>query len=69
VILHTGSTPVLTTKTKVMKPRFYLRVIKLTFVLFPKWVNKCLVFDGWKLPYVCDTNDIRGDLSFIEFKV
>jgi hypothetical protein len=52
-----------------MKPRFYLRVINLTFVLFPKWVNKCLVFDGWKLPYICNATDIRGDLSFIEIKI
>ncbi len=56
-------------KRNKMKPKFYLRVINLTFVLFPKLVNKCLVFDGWKLTYVCDTNDIRGNLSFIEFKV
>jgi hypothetical protein len=52
-----------------MKPRFYLRVIKLTFVLFPKLVNKCLVFDGWKLPYITDANYIRNDLSFKEIKI
>ncbi len=51
-----------------MRPRFYLRVINLTFVLFPNLVNKCLVFDGWKLPYITD-GSIRNDLSFIEFKV
>jgi hypothetical protein len=52
-----------------MKPRFYLRVINISSLLFPNWVNKCLVFDGWKLPYVCDTNEIINDLSFKEFKV
>ena len=52
-----------------MKPKFYLRVINFTFLLFPKWINKCLVFDGWKLPYVCNTNDIRGNLSFSEIKI
>jgi hypothetical protein len=51
-----------------MKPKFYLRVINLTFVLFPKLVNKCLVFDGWKRPYVTDSS-IRNDSSFKEIKI
>ena len=52
-----------------MKPRFYLRVLKFTSLLFPTWVNKCLVFDGWKLPYITDANYIRNDLSFKEIKI
>lgn len=45
-------------------PKFYIRSINLCFMLFPKSVNKCLVFNGWSRPYVCQTNDIRGDISF-----
>jgi len=52
-----------------MKIKFYLRAIKLASILFPKMVNKCLVFNWKRIPYVCDTNDIRGDLSFIELKI
>ncbi len=52
-----------------MKPRFYLRVRNLTFLLFPMWINKCLVFDGWKLPYITDATYIRNDLSFREVKI
>jgi hypothetical protein len=51
-----------------MKPRFYFRVIGLTWILFPRLVNKCLVFDGWKLPYVTD-GSIRNDLSFKEINI
>ena len=45
-------------------PKFYIRSINLFFMLFPKSVNKCLVFDGWNIPYICQTNDIRCDMSF-----
>lgn len=51
-----------------MKPKFYIRVINITFLLFPKWINKCLVFDGWKLPFIIDSS-IRNDLSFKEIKI
>ncbi len=49
--------------------RFYIRVINLFFLLFPKSVNKCLVIDGFKKPYICNTTDIRGNLSFKEIKI
>jgi hypothetical protein len=52
-----------------MKPRFYLRVINMTFILFPSCVNWCLVFDGWKIPYLCHAHEIINDLSFKEFKI
>ncbi|MFY8160831.1 MAG: hypothetical protein ACOVNU_05835 [Candidatus Kapaibacteriota bacterium] len=52
-----------------MKLRFYFRVIGLTFLLFPSWVNKCLVFDGWKLPYITDCNSIRNNMSFKEILI
>jgi hypothetical protein len=45
-------------------PKFYIRSINLCFILFPKTVNKCIVFDGFNRPYVCQTNDIRWDMSF-----
>lgn len=45
-------------------PKFYIRSINLCFVLFPKTVNKCIVFDGFNRPYVCHTNDIRWNMSF-----
>ena len=45
-------------------PKFYIRSINLCFILFPKTVNKCIVFDGFNKPYVCQTNDIRWDMSF-----
>lgn len=51
-----------------MKPRFYFRVSRIMFMLFPKWVNMCLVFDGWKLPYIIDSA-IRNDLSFKEINI
>jgi hypothetical protein len=51
-----------------MTPKFYLRVINLTFLLFPRWVNKCLVFDGWNKPYITD-GSIRNDLSFREINI
>ena len=51
-----------------MKPRFYLRVISVMFILFPNLVNKCLVFDGWKLPYIVDSS-IRSNLTFKEIKI
>jgi hypothetical protein len=54
---------------KGLKPKFYLRVIGPAWILFPQWVNKCLVFNGFKRPYVCNATDIRGDLSFLEFKI
>lgn len=45
-------------------PKFYIRSINLCFILFPKTVNKCIVFDGFNKPYVCHTNYIRWDMSF-----
>ena len=51
-----------------MKPRFYLRISRLMSLLFPKWINLCLVFNGWKLPYITDSS-IRNDLTFKEFNI
>ncbi len=51
-----------------MKPKFYLRVSQVTFLLFPKWVNICLVFDGYQLPYIIDSS-IRNNLSFKEINI
>lgn len=33
-------------------------------MLFSKTVNECIVFNGFKKLYVCQTNDIRWDMSF-----
>jgi len=49
--------------------KFYVRIIDLSFMLFPKLVNKCLVFDGFKKPYVCNATEIRGDFSFKEIRI
>lgn len=50
-------------------PRFYIRSIYLLAILFPKTVNMCIVFDGFKNPYICKTNDIRRDMTFKEFYI
>lgn len=47
--------------------KFYFRVINISFILFPKLVNKCLVFDGFKI-YITD-GSIRRDLNFKEIKI
>ena len=45
-------------------PKFYIRTINLCSMLFPKSVNKCIVFDGFKKPYVCTANAIRCNMDF-----
>jgi hypothetical protein len=29
----------------------------------------CLVFDGWRKPYITESNNIRNDLSFKEITI
>jgi len=45
--------------------KFYIRL----GILTGKYVNRCLVFNKFKIPYWCDTNDIRHDLSFKQIKI
>lgn len=52
-----------------VRPRFYISAIYLLAMLFPKTVNLCIVFDGFKKPYICETTDIRRDMTFKEFYI
>lgn len=46
------------------KLKFYVRIA------WPcRWVNMCLVFDGWKRPYVCYATSIRGNMEFAEINI
>lgn len=48
--------------------KFYIRVRYITFLLFPRLINKCLVFNGWNV-YVTSATEIRSDLSFKEINI
>lgn len=44
--------------------KLYIRSIYILPTLLPNTINKCLVLDGFKIPYVCQTNDIRNNMLF-----
>lgn len=53
-----------------IKPKFYLRLINLiSFITFNKYVNYCLVFDGWNLPYWDVATSMRSKLEFVEVNI
>ncbi len=51
---------------KIGKPKFYIRFI---FFAPVSWWNKCIVFDGWKRPYIAPATRMRPQLEYLEINL